>query len=47
MQPQTPKGAFETRLSEPADFFVAVQVSDTTMLIRNPAAGNKKNADIH
>ena len=43
-EPQTPKGAFETKQNEPADFFVAVQGSDTTMLNRNPDACNKKIA---
>ena len=43
MGTQSPERALETRQREPADIFVVVQGSDTTMLNRNPAACNKKN----
>jgi hypothetical protein len=33
---------FETKQIEPADFFIAVQVSDTTMYSRNSAVDNRK-----
>jgi hypothetical protein len=42
-KPQTPKGAFETKQNELADFFDTVPVSDTTGAKRSLTAGNKKN----